>query len=90
MQEKSYKLYTFKKANIYIFLVSIFLVVLGYILMAGGTSPDGGSFNPEGFSFTRITVAPILCTLGYAGILLAILWRGKKKEAVGDNTENKE
>ena len=87
MQEKSYKLYTFKKVNIYIFLVSILFIVLGYVLMAGGTSPDGVSFNPEVFSFTRITVAPILCTLGYAGILVAILWKGKRTE-IRDNAEN--
>lgn len=87
MQEKSYKLYTFKKINLYIFLISILLIVLGYILMSGGTSPDGVSFNPEVFSFTRITVAPVLCTLGYVGILVAILWKGKKKQEKDTETQ---
>ncbi|MDO4695489.1 DUF3098 domain-containing protein [Porphyromonas sp.] len=78
MKEKPYKLYTFTKINLYIFSASIILIILGYALMAGGTSPDGVSFNPEVFSNTRIKIAPVLCTLGYIGILVAILWRSKK------------
>lgn len=75
MDSKYYKQHTFSKHNLYILLVSLLFIVAGYILMAGGTSEDGVTFNPEVFSFTRIKVAPVLCTLGYFGVLVAILWR---------------
>lgn len=77
MDQKKYRPFLYGKTNLIILVVSLLLVVLGYILMAGGDSPDGVSFNPEVFSTTRIRIAPMLCTIGYIGILAAILYKGK-------------
>lgn len=79
-KERSLKTYGFGKVNLWILLASIALIVLGYILMAGGKSADGVSFDPEVFSTKRIGVAPVVLTLGYIGILVAVLWRGKRKD----------
>lgn len=87
MQEKSYKVYTFGRVNLYLFLFSMLLIVLGYILMAGGKSPDGVRFNPEVFSAGRIVIAPVLCALGYIGVLLAILWRGRRVDRASEDKE---
>lgn len=68
---------TFTKKNYLLLLAGIFLISLGYILMIGGGSDDVNVFNPEIFSFQRITLAPILCLAGFVVILVAILWREK-------------
>lgn len=77
--QKSFRAYTFGRTNLYILLASLAVIVIGYILMAGGTSPDGVSFNQEVFSVRRISVAPILLTLGYFGVLGAIFYKPRNK-----------
>lgn len=68
----------FKKTNGYILLASILLIIVGYILMSGGSSADGVSFNEAVFSARRIVVGPVVCSLGYFGIIAAILYNGKR------------
>ncbi len=68
---------TFTKKNYYIFITGIVLIGLGYLLMIGGGSDDPNVFNPAIFDFQRITLAPIVCLLGFAAIIVAIMWRPK-------------
>jgi len=68
---------TFTKTNYYILIGGILLIFLGYILMIGGGSDDPNVFNPEIFNFQRITLAPIVCLLGFAGIIVSIMWKPK-------------
>jgi hypothetical protein len=68
---------TFTKKNYYILIAGIGLLLLGYLLMIGGGSDDKNVFNPSIFDFQRITLAPIVCLLGFATILVAIMWRPK-------------
>jgi hypothetical protein len=72
---------TFTKKNYYILLAGIVLIALGYILMIGGGSKDPNEFNPEIFSFQRITLAPMICLIGFVTIIVAIMWRPKAGEA---------
>ena len=47
---------------------------VGYILMAGGGSGDPNVFDEkEIFSHRRITVAPIVCLIGYLFVVYAIM-----------------
>lgn len=71
------KTYGFTRVNLWILMVSIAIIVIGYVLLAGGKSTDGISFNPEVFNTRRIGIAPVILTIGYLGILVAIIWRGK-------------
>ncbi len=71
---------TFTKKNYYILITGILLIVLGYVLMIGGGSEDPNVFNPAIFDFQRITLAPIVCLLGFAAIIVAIMWRPKVTE----------
>ena len=71
---------TFTKKNYYILIAGILTIFLGYILMIGGKSEDPNVFNPEIFNFQRITLAPMVCLLGFVIIFFAIMWRPKVSE----------
>ena len=73
---------TFTKKNYYILIGGILLIFLGYILMIGGGSDDPNIFNPEIFNFQRITLAPVICLIGFIAIVVSIMWRPKTEEAV--------
>ncbi|PBQ31733.1 hypothetical protein CNR22_08100 [Sphingobacteriaceae bacterium] len=71
---------TFTKKNYYVLIAGIALIVLGYLLMIGGKSEDPNVFNEEVFSFQRITLAPMVCLVGFITIIVAIMWRPKVNE----------
>lgn len=72
---------TFSKKNYYILIAGIILIGLGYLLMVGGGSDDPNVFNPAIFDFQRITLAPMVCLLGFAAVIVAIMWRPKTASA---------
>lgn len=72
---------TFSKQNYLIFLGGLGLIALGYILMIGGGSEDPNVFNPSIFDTQRVTIAPIVCLLGFVTVIVGIMWRGKKTES---------
>ena len=45
--------------------------------MIGGGSEDPKVFNPAIFDFQRITLAPLVCLIGFVTIIVAIMWRPK-------------
>lgn len=71
---------TFSKQNYILFLTGIALIGLGYLLMIGGGSEDPNVFNPAIFSAQRITVAPIVSTIGFVAIIFGIMWRPKQNQ----------
>ncbi len=60
-----------------ILISGVVLIALGYFLMIGGGSDDPNVFNPAIFDAQRITVAPIVCLLGFAAVVVAIMWKDK-------------
>lgn len=72
------KSFVFKKKNYQILLIGIVVSLIGFVLMRGGGSADGVSYNPEIFSFNRITLSPILIVAGLIIDLYAIFYREKK------------
>ena len=58
------------------------IVVLGFLLMLGGKSPDPNIFIEKGpesmFSFRRITLAPIVVLAGFAFVIWAIMKKPKE------------
>ena len=74
--------FAFGKENFVIIAVAVVLIVIGFVLMSGGGSKDGISFNPEIFSTRRIVVAPIVCVLGFALVVVGILWKPKDGSSV--------
>ncbi|MBI2270263.1 MAG: DUF3098 domain-containing protein [Bacteroidetes bacterium] len=70
--------FAFGKLNYQIMLAGIALLVVGFLLMAGGGSDDPKVFNPEIFSFRRITLAPIIVLTGFATVMFAIMKKVKE------------
>jgi len=68
---------TFTKKNYIILITGVLLISLGYVLMIGGGSDDPNVFNPAIFDTQRITIAPIVCLLGFATIIVSIMWKDK-------------
>ena len=69
--------HTLPKLNLILMAVSVVTIVIGFALMAG--EPSGEVYNPDIFSFRRITVGPMISLFGFVFMLFAILFRGKKK-----------
>ena len=78
---------TFTKKNYYVLVAGIVLIILGYLLMIGGGSEDPNVFNPEIFSFQRITLAPMVCLIGFVTIIVAIMWRPKTADVETTKTK---
>jgi len=64
-------IFTKKKYLILILILS--LLILGFLLMSGGGSSDPNVFNPEIFSFRRITLAPLVIIGSYSALIWLIL-----------------
>lgn len=68
------------KENYMLMAIGLAFIVIGFILMAGGGSDDPNVFNPEIFSFRRITLAPLLLLLGFVFEIYAIMKKPKTRE----------
>jgi hypothetical protein len=69
--------FAFGRENYRLMLIGLAIIVIGFLLMVGGGSTDPNKFNPEIFSFRRITLAPILILAGYVIEIFAIMKRPK-------------
>jgi membrane-bound ClpP family serine protease len=65
------------KENYKLMAIGFAIIVLGFILMTGGKSDDPNVFNPDIFSFRRITLAPIILLFGFAFEIYAIMKKPK-------------
>ena len=73
----------FGKENYMWMLAGIVVIILGFILMAGGKSADPKVFDPkEVYSTTRITIAPLLIIIGF---ILEIVGIMKKPKVIVSN-----
>ncbi|MBR2115472.1 MAG: DUF3098 domain-containing protein [Alistipes sp.] len=61
--------------NYILILVGALIIILGFVLMSGGTPATVESFDYDIFSFRRITLAPIVVVAGFAFEIYAILKR---------------
>lgn len=62
----------FGKINYMIMAAGFALVVIGFFLMAGGKPESPEIYNPEVFSFRRITLAPTVVLVGFGIVMYAI------------------
>lgn len=61
--------------NYALIAIGAVIIIIGFILMAGGTAATPEQFNEDIFSFRRITLAPIVVIAGFAFEIYAILKR---------------
>ena len=79
VEDKNDKEMPLTMRNYLLLLVGAVVIVLGFILMAGGTKATPEEFSYDIFSWRRITLAPILVILGFAFEIYAIMKRFDKK-----------
>jgi hypothetical protein len=66
------------KINAILIAISLVVVVIGFALMVG--EPSGATeYNPDIFSFRRITVGPMIALFGFVTMIVAILFKSPKK-----------
>ena len=71
------KQFTLVKINIILIAVGFAIIVFGFVLMTGSSTVK--EFNPDIFSFRRITVGPMISLFGFLSIIFAILYKPKNK-----------
>lgn len=69
--------YNLPKLNLILMAVSFLIIILGFALMVG--EPSGETYNPDIFSFRRVTVGPMTALLGFVLMIVAILFKKPKK-----------
>ncbi len=64
----------FGKQNFTLMIIGAVVMAIGFFVMAGGKSADLTKFNDaEIYSFTRITLAPMLIIAGFVIEIFAIM-----------------
>ena len=79
-KDKSESTFAFAKENYKLVLIGLGIIIFGFILMAGGGSDDPNVFDESIFSFTRITLAPIVVLAGFGFEIYAIMHKPKSEE----------
>ena len=74
----SNKTFLFAKENYILMFIGLAVILIGFMLMAGGRSADPSQYSTEAFSFRRITLAPIVVLLGFVLEVYAIMKKPKK------------
>ena len=66
------------KINAIAIAISVVIIISGFALMVG--APSGATeYNPDIFSFRRITVGPMVALFGFVLMIVAILIKPLKK-----------
>jgi hypothetical protein len=68
--------FAFGRMNFVLLAISMVIVVIGFILMAGDGSTDQ-AYNPDIFSARRIKVAPLVCLFGFVSMIYAVVHKSK-------------
>ena len=79
------KNFAFGKWNYILLAVGVAAIILGFALMAGPGSTET-HFEPDIFSFRRIKLAPAICFSGFIFVIIAIMYKAKKK--IKDNPKD--
>lgn len=61
------------KKNYILMAIGFGIILLGFVLMIGGNAESPEVFNPEVFSFRRITLAPMVVLAGFIFEIYAII-----------------
>jgi membrane-bound ClpP family serine protease len=68
------------KENYKLMIIGFAVIIIGFLLMAGGGSEDPKVFSTAIFSFRRITLAPIVVLAGFIFEIYAIMKKPKSTE----------
>ncbi|MBQ5972459.1 MAG: DUF3098 domain-containing protein [Prevotella sp.] len=71
--------FAFGKKNFIFLAVGMAIVILGFILMLGGSSSEQ-VYNPDIFSVRRVKIAPVVCFIGFISMIAAVMYKPKDDE----------
>lgn len=66
------------RENYKLMAIGFAVIIVGFILLAGGRSDDPKVFSEEIFSFRRITLAPLIVLAGFIFEIYAIMKRPRE------------
>jgi len=66
------------RENYKLMAIGFAIIIVGFILMAGGRSDDPKVFSEDIFSFRRITLAPLIVLGGFIFEIYAIMKRPRE------------
>jgi membrane-bound ClpP family serine protease len=72
--------FALRKENLKLLLIGLGIIIVGFILMTGGKASNPTVFNPEIFSFRRITLAPMVILFGFVFEIYAIMKKPKTEK----------
>ena len=72
--------FAFNRTNYTILIIGLLVIIIGFLLMAGGGSDDPEVFSDALFGFRRLTLAPIFILTGYMIEIFAIMYRAKQPQ----------
>lgn len=70
--------FIFTRKNYSLILISIGLLLTGFLFMTGKGNSGPVEFNEDIYSFRRITLSPVILLAGYAMIIYSIMADKKK------------
>ena len=68
------------KENLKLVVIGFAIIIVGFVLMTGGKTSNPAVFNPEIFSFRRITLAPMVVLFGFIFEVYAIMKKTKTEK----------
>ena len=80
IEDKNDKSMPLTMRNYILLLVGAVVIVLGFVLMLGGTKATPDEFSYDIFSWRRITLAPIVVVAGFVFEIFAIMKRFPPKK----------
>lgn len=66
------------RENYKLMAIGFAVIIVGFILMAGGRSDDPKVFSDDIFSFRRVTLAPLIVLAGFIFEIYAIMKRPRE------------
>ena len=70
----------FPRTNLLMMCGCLILIIIGFLLMSGGSSSIESGFNPDIFSFRRIVLGPAIAFIGFLCMAFAIIVNPRKKK----------
>lgn len=81
------QVFLFDKENYMWMIGGVALILIGFMLLSGGKSPDPHQFNYEEiYSFRRITLSPLVIMLGFVIEVYAIMKKPKAAVSAEEQT----
>ncbi|MCQ2110943.1 MAG: DUF3098 domain-containing protein [Bacteroidaceae bacterium] len=71
--------FAFGRTNYILVGIGMAVIILGFLLMTGPGSTTE-AFEPDIFSFRRVSLAPVVTLAGFVMMIIAIMYRPKQKK----------